>query len=461
MRRASSGVRRCASVGETASRSRSWSSVRSKRRAGSAADSAAAVWRRSSCRQLASVFAFPLQRLGVSPDGSGVVFEVNDEFRSPGSRLAPEQEGMFFVRSDGRSVPRYLGRAEPRAGVSPPDASPSPPPIAFSPNGRRIAFTDLGPGPGGEEAVQIVVLDLATGRAHAGDASPLRHAATGPFGLPFLLTCCPTVHRQRDGPLPDVRRSRWLEPGAQRRCLHRPDRRHQAEARPHADRPAGQPRRSELRGDRGSAPTSSAWPPRNSGEHPNDPPSALPDHRGLPPGRQEPPPAHELPPRGHVHRVPERHPEARVLHGLRRPARDEPLSETARCSPSTPSVAGCARSPTSTQRSRVHPGCLARVARIARNRLRVLSGRLSRPGDEGRRVRVQLRPARCQPLRRPALRHAPRRIRAPPADRRRWLSRSTRTAACASSSPARSRTRLCRTEPPTEDNPRRRHRRGA
>src|SRR5262249_53863536 len=34
----------------------------------------------------------------------------------------------------------------------------------FSPNGRRIVFTDLGPGPAGEEAVQIVVLDLPTGQ---------------------------------------------------------------------------------------------------------------------------------------------------------------------------------------------------------------------------------------------------------------------------------------------------------
>jgi hypothetical protein len=38
------------------------------------------------------------------------------------------------------------------------------PSIPFSPNGRRIAFADLGPGPGDVEAVQIVVLDLATGQ---------------------------------------------------------------------------------------------------------------------------------------------------------------------------------------------------------------------------------------------------------------------------------------------------------
>src|SRR5262249_51798620 len=56
-----------------------------------------------------SAYVFPLQRLGVSPDGSGVVFEVNDEFSNSGLTVAPEQKGMFFVRSDGTSGPRYLG----------------------------------------------------------------------------------------------------------------------------------------------------------------------------------------------------------------------------------------------------------------------------------------------------------------------------------------------------------------
>jgi hypothetical protein len=56
-----------------------------------------------------SVALFPLQGLGVSPDGSGVVFEVNDQFSiiAP-SRLSPDEEGIFFVRSDGHGL-RYLG----------------------------------------------------------------------------------------------------------------------------------------------------------------------------------------------------------------------------------------------------------------------------------------------------------------------------------------------------------------
>src|SRR5262245_4859415 len=61
----------------------------------------------------AAVVAGALQRLGVSPDGSGVVFEVNNEFalsvfRAP--PLPPDQQGLFFVRADG-SGRRRLGPA--------------------------------------------------------------------------------------------------------------------------------------------------------------------------------------------------------------------------------------------------------------------------------------------------------------------------------------------------------------
>jgi hypothetical protein len=133
-----------------------------------------------------------LQRLGVSPDGSGVVFEVNDEFSTltpPPPPLSPEQKGFFFVRSDGRGL-RPLG---------PPSHEPSfgsvwalSPPIAFSPNGRRIAFTDRGPGPGGEDAPQVVVLDLATGQRTQLTHLPSGKAPEDAAGNHFLLTCCPT-----------------------------------------------------------------------------------------------------------------------------------------------------------------------------------------------------------------------------------------------------------------------------
>jgi hypothetical protein len=137
-----------------------------------------------------SVSAFPLQRLGVSPDGSAVVFEVNDEFSISQFTLpSPEQRGFFIVRSDGSGV-RPLGPASRDRSF---EAFPSPP-IAFSPNGRRIAFTDLGPGPGGEEAVQIVVLDLATGKRTQVTRLPSGTPPSPPdpaLGGSFFLTCCP------------------------------------------------------------------------------------------------------------------------------------------------------------------------------------------------------------------------------------------------------------------------------
>jgi cysteine-rich repeat protein len=148
-----------------------------------------------------SVVVFPLQRLGVSPDGSGVVFEVNDEFSvAAPSWLSPEQKGMFFVRSDGHGL-RRLGPAsrDPSFRIGQTfnqrrlwDFWVLSPPILFSPNGRRVAFTDLGPGPGGVEAVQIFVLDLATGErrqvTHLPSGTPPQAAPEAP---PYFLTCCP------------------------------------------------------------------------------------------------------------------------------------------------------------------------------------------------------------------------------------------------------------------------------
>jgi len=138
-----------------------------------------------------SMFFFPLQRLGVSPDAATIVFEVNDEFLLFGPpTLSPDQKGFFLVRSDGRGL-RRLGPAsrDPSFNLG---GSLSPP-IVFSPNGRRIAFTDRGPGPGGEEAVQIVVLDLATGERTQVTRLPTGTPPPVIVGLVFpFLTCCPT-----------------------------------------------------------------------------------------------------------------------------------------------------------------------------------------------------------------------------------------------------------------------------
>ena len=58
--------------------------------------------------------------------------------------------------------------------------------LTFSPNGGRIAFTDRGPGPGGE-AVQIVVFDLAKG-----SRTQVTHLPSGsPIDPRYPDSCCP------------------------------------------------------------------------------------------------------------------------------------------------------------------------------------------------------------------------------------------------------------------------------
>jgi cysteine-rich repeat protein len=153
-----------------------------------------------------SVLAFPLQRLGVSPDGTTIVYEVNDAAPFfPFGPMPPEQNGLFLVRADG-SGGRRLGppSADKSFRLGPGFGEPTiellgaytlSPPISFSPDGRRITFTDLGPAPDGRQAVQIAVLDLATGERRLLTHLP---AGTDPTPSPdysryspFFLTCCP------------------------------------------------------------------------------------------------------------------------------------------------------------------------------------------------------------------------------------------------------------------------------
>src|SRR5262245_39830506 len=143
-----------------------------------------------------SVAGAVIQGVAVRPDGTGVVFEVADELAVTGSVLAPlppEQEGIFVVRSDGSGL-RRLGpaaRVPPIAGIF---SSPLPPgftlgnyrfPMTMSPDGGTIALTDLGRGPAGEEAPQIVTMDVATGRRTQLTRLPGGAAPTGQFA-----TCC-------------------------------------------------------------------------------------------------------------------------------------------------------------------------------------------------------------------------------------------------------------------------------
>jgi hypothetical protein len=123
-----------------------------------------------------SVIALPFQRLGISWDGSAIGFEVTDD----NSILAPilphgllppgEEEGIFVVQADGSGL-RRVGPAsrEPTYRFSYDPSSPTGAyadynhGLAFSPDGQRIAFTDKGPDGTGQEAPQVVTLDLRTG----------------------------------------------------------------------------------------------------------------------------------------------------------------------------------------------------------------------------------------------------------------------------------------------------------
>jgi hypothetical protein len=112
------------------------------------------------------------QRLAVSPNGSTVVFEVTAEFAVfPLLSVPAGQEGIYVVRADGRGL-RRLGSPsrDPRFRITPEPSSPIGVafPLSgefhFSPDGRNVVYTDIGLGPAGEDAIQVMTLDLATGR---------------------------------------------------------------------------------------------------------------------------------------------------------------------------------------------------------------------------------------------------------------------------------------------------------
>jgi hypothetical protein len=128
-----------------------------------------------------SVTVGVFHRLRVSPDGSAVVFEMTDDHTllpevSEGV-LPAEQEGIFFVRSDGTGLrrlgpasrePSFFGAGERVWALYEP---------RFSPDGRRIIYTDHGPGPGGVEATQVFSLEVEGGK-------PARQVTRLPTGLP-------------------------------------------------------------------------------------------------------------------------------------------------------------------------------------------------------------------------------------------------------------------------------------
>ena len=114
-----------------------------------------------------SVLVGFFQRLGVSPDGRTVLFELSDQnigFSGPPSEFVGS--GIFAVRADGSSVPRPLGpasRARPFVSTEDGLSVKDTPTFHFSPNGRFAVFADRGPGADGFDATQLMVLDVVTG----------------------------------------------------------------------------------------------------------------------------------------------------------------------------------------------------------------------------------------------------------------------------------------------------------
>jgi hypothetical protein len=125
---------------------------------------------------LFSVFAGAFQRLGVTPDGSAVVFEVTDNFSllARNRLVRPEQEGIFFVRADGKGLRRIDAASRQASYILLLDpASPIGyrtsyfPYFGFSPDGRTVLFNDRGPGPRGRRRTDHSAR-CHERRAHAG-----------------------------------------------------------------------------------------------------------------------------------------------------------------------------------------------------------------------------------------------------------------------------------------------------
>jgi hypothetical protein len=117
---------------------------------------------------LGSISRDAFQDVTVSPDGADVVFEVTDDFSvNPPLplHLPPQQKGIFFVRADGSGL-RSLGPPSrlPLYIIENGNAVGLLDTFAFSPDSRMITFADTGPDGTGNDAAQVVTLDVVSGQ---------------------------------------------------------------------------------------------------------------------------------------------------------------------------------------------------------------------------------------------------------------------------------------------------------
>jgi hypothetical protein len=139
---------------------------------------------------LAFISSQAFQRLGVTPDGSSVVFELNDEFSSLPLELPPEQKGIFIVRSHGDGLRRLGPASRESAFFLLGGGTIVLPGLRFAPDGQAIVFADRGPNLSGAEARQIFTLDLASAeRRQVTHLPPAAPPPTLPSNLPSV--CCP------------------------------------------------------------------------------------------------------------------------------------------------------------------------------------------------------------------------------------------------------------------------------
>ena len=126
---------------------------------------------------LATPLLGAFQRRAFTADGSQFLFEVTDDFSVNTDAVPADQQGIFAVRLDGTGLHKIAPHSNDPCirvfwpCVLAPDArecAPCSPLInqcgfSRSKDGRRVAYTDLGPSATDEQASQAFTLDLVTG----------------------------------------------------------------------------------------------------------------------------------------------------------------------------------------------------------------------------------------------------------------------------------------------------------